>query len=354
MVTIADVAAHAGVGAGTVSCAEPQPPRERHPGAVLAAIEVLDYRPNPLARGLSRGRCQTLGVVVPSPTPRPSSGSGAWSPPSTPATTTWCCSMSSRPAPRRAPGYADPPRPRRRPPDHVAAHPARQPRPPGELGRAGGAARHPGRGRARRRDRRCGAAAWPPATCWRWATSGSRSSATTPTTRWFTAGTSREQGYRESMAEAGLRCRPATCCTARTCGGRPPPHRAAARPARPAHRRVRLVRLPGPGRAGGGAGGRPGRAGRHVGHGVRRRRGVRLRRPDHGAPAPVRERQAGRGPAARYGRRRAPARCRTHQLSIELVERSTTAPPPPARPRSAPGRRRRDVPIVARRSRRKP
>jgi len=32
---------------------------------VLAAIEVLDYRPNPLARGLSRGRSQTLGVVVP-------------------------------------------------------------------------------------------------------------------------------------------------------------------------------------------------------------------------------------------------------------------------------------------------
>jgi DNA-binding LacI/PurR family transcriptional regulator len=32
---------------------------------VLEAIEVLDYRPNPLARALSRGRCQTLGVVVP-------------------------------------------------------------------------------------------------------------------------------------------------------------------------------------------------------------------------------------------------------------------------------------------------
>jgi DNA-binding LacI/PurR family transcriptional regulator len=32
---------------------------------VLAAIELLDYRPNPLARGLSRGRCQTLGVLVP-------------------------------------------------------------------------------------------------------------------------------------------------------------------------------------------------------------------------------------------------------------------------------------------------
>jgi DNA-binding LacI/PurR family transcriptional regulator len=32
---------------------------------VLAAIEILQYRPNPMARGLSRGRCQTVGVVVP-------------------------------------------------------------------------------------------------------------------------------------------------------------------------------------------------------------------------------------------------------------------------------------------------
>jgi DNA-binding LacI/PurR family transcriptional regulator len=38
---------------------------ERTRARVLAAIEVLDYRPNPLAQGLSRGRCQTLGVVVP-------------------------------------------------------------------------------------------------------------------------------------------------------------------------------------------------------------------------------------------------------------------------------------------------
>ncbi|HEU0170287.1 MAG TPA: LacI family DNA-binding transcriptional regulator [Acidimicrobiales bacterium] len=67
MVTIADVAARAGVGAGTVSRVLNDSPRVSEPtrARVLAAIEVLDYRPNPLARGLSRGRCQTLGVVVP-------------------------------------------------------------------------------------------------------------------------------------------------------------------------------------------------------------------------------------------------------------------------------------------------
>ena len=67
MVTIADVAAHAGVGAGTVSRVLNDSPRvsENTRARVLAAIEVLDYRPNPLAQGLSRGRCQTLGVVVP-------------------------------------------------------------------------------------------------------------------------------------------------------------------------------------------------------------------------------------------------------------------------------------------------
>jgi LacI family transcriptional regulator len=32
---------------------------------VLATSEELDYTPNPLARGLVRGRCQTIGVVVP-------------------------------------------------------------------------------------------------------------------------------------------------------------------------------------------------------------------------------------------------------------------------------------------------
>ncbi len=67
MVTIADVAAHAGVGAGTVSRVLNDSPRvsDSTRARVLAAIELLDYRPNPLARGLSRGRCQTLGVVVP-------------------------------------------------------------------------------------------------------------------------------------------------------------------------------------------------------------------------------------------------------------------------------------------------
>jgi DNA-binding LacI/PurR family transcriptional regulator len=67
VVTIADVAAHAGVGAGTVSRVLNDSPRvsDTTRARVLAAIELLDYRPNPLARGLSRGRCQTLGVVVP-------------------------------------------------------------------------------------------------------------------------------------------------------------------------------------------------------------------------------------------------------------------------------------------------
>lgn len=67
MATIADVAKHAGVGLGTVSrvlngsSQVRASTRER----VLVAIEALGYRPNPMARGLSRGRCQTLGVLVP-------------------------------------------------------------------------------------------------------------------------------------------------------------------------------------------------------------------------------------------------------------------------------------------------
>jgi DNA-binding LacI/PurR family transcriptional regulator len=67
MATINDVAAHAGVGAGTVSRVLNDSPKvsETTRARVLAAIELLDYRPNPMAQGLSRGRCQTIGVVVP-------------------------------------------------------------------------------------------------------------------------------------------------------------------------------------------------------------------------------------------------------------------------------------------------
>jgi len=67
MVTIADVAKRAGVGAGTVSRVLNDSPRVSATtrARVLAAMEALDYRPNPMARGLPRGRCQTVGVVVP-------------------------------------------------------------------------------------------------------------------------------------------------------------------------------------------------------------------------------------------------------------------------------------------------
>jgi DNA-binding LacI/PurR family transcriptional regulator len=67
MVTITDVARRAGVGLGTVSRVLNDSPQVRDStrARVLEAIEQLGYRPNPLARGLSRGRCQTLGVVVP-------------------------------------------------------------------------------------------------------------------------------------------------------------------------------------------------------------------------------------------------------------------------------------------------
>ncbi|QYG91965.1 LacI family transcriptional regulator [Iamia sp. SCSIO 61187] len=67
MATIADVAARAGVGAGTVSRVLNGSPKvsEATRARVLDTIAELGYRPNPLAQGLSRGRCRTLGVVVP-------------------------------------------------------------------------------------------------------------------------------------------------------------------------------------------------------------------------------------------------------------------------------------------------
>lgn len=66
MVTIRDVAARAEVGAGTVSRVLNNSSRvsDATRTRVQAAIDELGYRPNPLARGLSRGRCQTIGVIV--------------------------------------------------------------------------------------------------------------------------------------------------------------------------------------------------------------------------------------------------------------------------------------------------
>ncbi len=67
MATIHDVAAEAGVGPSTVSRVLNDSPKVSPDtrGRVLAAIAHLGYRPNPMARGLSSGRCQTLGVIVP-------------------------------------------------------------------------------------------------------------------------------------------------------------------------------------------------------------------------------------------------------------------------------------------------
>jgi DNA-binding LacI/PurR family transcriptional regulator len=67
MVTISDVAAHAHVGAATVSRVLNNSPKvsDTTRARVLEAIAELDYRPNPMAQGLSRGRSRTLGVLVP-------------------------------------------------------------------------------------------------------------------------------------------------------------------------------------------------------------------------------------------------------------------------------------------------
>lgn len=67
MVTIADVAKHAGVGLGTVSRVLNGSPQVRDTTRtkVEASIDALGYRPNPLARSLSLGRGHTVGVIVP-------------------------------------------------------------------------------------------------------------------------------------------------------------------------------------------------------------------------------------------------------------------------------------------------
>ena len=65
--TIRDVARKANVGVGTVSRVINDSPavREETRRKVLAAIEELDYSPNPIARRLSTGQTLTIGVILP-------------------------------------------------------------------------------------------------------------------------------------------------------------------------------------------------------------------------------------------------------------------------------------------------
>jgi DNA-binding LacI/PurR family transcriptional regulator len=65
--TIRDVAKRANVGVGTVSRVLNDSPavREETRQRVVAAIEALDFTPNPIARRLSTGQTLTIGVVLP-------------------------------------------------------------------------------------------------------------------------------------------------------------------------------------------------------------------------------------------------------------------------------------------------
>ena len=66
-VTIRDVAEHAGVGVGTVSRVLNENPSvsDATRRKVLAAIETLDYIPNPIARRLSLRKSLAIAVIVP-------------------------------------------------------------------------------------------------------------------------------------------------------------------------------------------------------------------------------------------------------------------------------------------------
>src|SRR5919197_5335644 len=67
MPTIHEVARAAGVGSGTASRALSGQPHvtEATRARVRAAADRLGFRPSPIARAFSRGRTQTLEVVVP-------------------------------------------------------------------------------------------------------------------------------------------------------------------------------------------------------------------------------------------------------------------------------------------------
>ena len=90
MVTIADVAAHAGVGAGTVSRVlnGRANVRGQTRNRVLAAIQQLGYRPNTAARALATGRTRVIGVVTLDTTLFGPPGRSRAA--STPARTAWC------------------------------------------------------------------------------------------------------------------------------------------------------------------------------------------------------------------------------------------------------------------------
>src|SRR5262245_6862348 len=66
-VTIRDVAQRAGVGLGTVSRVINNSPlvNQETRTRVERAVAELDYVPNPAARGLPRGRTNTIAVIVP-------------------------------------------------------------------------------------------------------------------------------------------------------------------------------------------------------------------------------------------------------------------------------------------------
>jgi LacI family transcriptional regulator len=68
-VTLADVAAHAGVDASVVSRVLSRDPRLNIRDAtrdrVLRSVQVLDYRPNELARGLRTSRAKAFGLLIP-------------------------------------------------------------------------------------------------------------------------------------------------------------------------------------------------------------------------------------------------------------------------------------------------
>ncbi len=67
MVTIQDVAREAGVGVGTASRSMSGNPHvaDETRARVLAVADQLGFRPSPIARAFSRGRTQTLEVLVP-------------------------------------------------------------------------------------------------------------------------------------------------------------------------------------------------------------------------------------------------------------------------------------------------